>query len=88
MEENKAVIDVTPEVVIDTNLEATASEPKYIQMVVDKGNRKYIFLIPDNSPIGETFDAAFQILERINELGKEALAKAVDTKTVEAAPTE
>lgn len=68
MEENNVVIDVNPE--------ATTSEPKYIQMNVDKGDRKYIFLIPDNSPIGETFDAAFAILERISELGKEANEKA------------
>ena len=79
MEENNVVIDVNPE--------ATTSEPKYIQMNVDKGDRKYIFLIPDNSPIGETFDAAFAILERISDLGKEAIAKAAGDKP-EAAPTD
>ncbi len=79
MEENNVVIDVMPE--------ATTPEPKYIQMNVDKGDRKFIFLIPDNSPIGETYDAAFAILERISELGKEALAKAAPVKADDA-PTD
>ncbi len=72
MEENNVVIDVNPE--------ATTEEPKYIQMTVDKGDRKFIFLIPDNSPIGETYDAAFQVLERISQLGKEALKKVEPVK--------
>ncbi len=74
-------------VVIDVNPEATTEEPKYLQMTVDKGDRKYIFLVPDKSPIGETYDAAFAILERISDLGKEAMEKAKPVKT-EDAPTE
>jgi hypothetical protein len=62
MEENK-VIDVTPEAVV---------EPKYLNFEVERGARKYIFCIPDGSPIGETYDVAHLILQRLTDLAAEA----------------
>ena len=80
MEESKVVIDVNPE--------ATTSEPKYIQMLVQKEDRKFVFLIPDGSKIGEAYDAAFEILQKISDLGKEAVEKAkpVDAPVAECSP--
>lgn len=68
MEENKVVMDVAPE--------ATTEEPKYINIVVENGDKKFIFILPDGSKIGEAYDAAFQVLQKIHDLGREAMEKA------------
>lgn len=73
MEENK-VIDVTPEI------EATP-EVKYLNIVVEGNDRKYIFSIPDGSPIGESYDAAYKVLLKINEFANQSAAKMERSQT-------
>lgn len=46
-----------------------------LNMQTKKGDNVYIFSIPNNSPIGEAYDACFSILERIARISQEALEK-------------
>jgi len=50
-----------------------------------KGERKYIFSMPVGGTLGEAYDAAFEVLERLLTMSKEAAEKAkqVDKEKVE-----
>ena len=46
-------------------------EQKYLNIEVIKNDRKYMFYIPDGAPLGETFDACYETLQKILNFAKE-----------------
>ena len=60
-------------------------EIKYINIKVALNGREYIYLIPDNSPIGESYDACYQVLSKLMEFIKESGEKMV--RIVDVAPS-
>jgi hypothetical protein len=51
-------------------------EQKYIEIIINRGDRTYKFMVPEGSPIGETYDAAFDVLQYIIKVSQEAAEKA------------
>lgn len=43
---------------------------------IEKGTRKYVFIMPAEAPLGEAYDAAFQVLKEITELAYQATQSA------------
>lgn len=48
----------------------------YIHLEVVKGERAYAFQLPIGAPFGEAYDAAFQVLQEILKMAKDASEKA------------
>ena len=56
--------------------EVAATEPeKWAEVLVEKGDRKYRLLLPQNTTIGEAYDAAFLLLSKVVEIAKENAEK-------------
>jgi hypothetical protein len=51
-------------------------EVKYFEMTVQRGEKTFKFLVPEGSSIGETYDAAFDVLQYMVNMAKEAAEKA------------
>lgn len=51
------------------------TEKTYVKIEVIKGERKYYFYIENNSPIGEAYDAAHEVLVKLLEYAQEATTK-------------
>ena len=49
-----------------------APEIKYINFEVEKNGKKFVFCIPDGSLIGDSYDAAYQVLQRLCVIANEA----------------
>lgn len=48
---------------------------KYVNLIVEKDGKNFVLLIPDGSKVGETYDACFQMLQRIIDIAQDALNK-------------
>lgn len=48
----------------------------HVHFTIDKEDRKYVFSLPAGGTLGEAYDAAYQVLERVLEMSKEAAEKA------------
>jgi hypothetical protein len=48
----------------------------HVHFAIDKDERKYVFSLPAGGTLGEAYDAAYQVLEKILEMSKEAADKA------------
>jgi hypothetical protein len=61
------------------------SEKKFLRIEVTKGDRKYYFYLEDNSPLGECYDAAFQVLVQLADFIKQNVEKMkpVDVQPIE-----
>lgn len=49
---------------------------KYFEMTIQRGEKTFKFLVPEGSSIGETYDAAFDVLQYMINMAKEAAEKA------------
>ncbi len=47
-----------------------------VEFFVEKNGRLYRFLIPAGSPFGEVYDAAFEVLGKVQQLAQDSLEKA------------
>lgn len=47
------------------------SENKQVSVEVEKNGKKYYFVMPDNSPVGEAYDAAYLVLLKIVDFAKQ-----------------
>lgn len=47
------------------------TEKKYVKIEITRGERKYYFYIEDQSPLGETYDAAYEVLVKLSEFIKQ-----------------
>jgi exonuclease III len=56
------------------------AEKKYVRIEVKKGERVYYFYIEENSPIGEAYDAAYDVLAQLTNYAKEAMEKSRPVK--------
>ena len=61
-------------------------ENKQINIEVEKNNKKFYFVMPDNCPVGDAYDACHLVLNRIVELAQQIAdkAKRVQDDVVEA----
>ena len=48
----------------------------FISVEVTKNERTYHFYMPVGAPFGEAYDAAFEVLNSITEMAKQAVEKA------------
>ena len=62
-------------------------EVKYFEMTVQRGEKIFKFLVPEGSSIGETYDAAFDVLQYMVNMAKEAAEKARPVNLQEASST-
>jgi len=51
-----------------------------IYLEVEKNDHKYSFTMPIGAPLGEVYDAAFEMLQEIVKLANEAVEKAEQKK--------
>ncbi len=51
-----------------------------VNIEINKGDRKYVFMIPAGSPFGESFDAAFQAMEVVSGWHEKAKDKIKDSR--------
>jgi|HubBroStandDraft_5_1064220.scaffolds.fasta_scaffold438327_1 hypothetical protein len=54
-----------------------------IEIKTKRGDREYVFHVPNNSPWGELFDASFEIHKKVSEMVGEAVKSSI---AQEAAP--
>jgi len=47
-----------------------------IQFEVEKNKHRYTFVMPVGSPLGEAYDAVFEVLIKLKEISDEAVEKA------------
>lgn len=47
-----------------------------LEVKVEKNDRVYRFSLPAGAPFGESYDAVFEMLNKIREMANEALEKA------------
>lgn len=64
-------------------MENEVKAPERLNLKVEKNGRDFIFSMPDQTPIGEAWDAAYQILLHLVELAKQANAKVKPIEQVE-----
>ena len=56
-----------------------------VVMEIKKNDRVYKFVMPMACPFGEAYDAAFEALQNISKMAKDAADRAEQKKTVEPA---
>lgn len=67
----------------NTTVETQTQEvPPTVNIEIEKNGRKFYFVLPNNTPIGEAYDAAYQFLVRLTELAKEITEKAKPVEPV------
>ncbi len=47
-----------------------------VNIIIEKGERKYSFSMPVGAPFGEAYDAAFEALVKVSDMAKEAAENA------------
>jgi hypothetical protein len=51
-----------------------------VHFEVSKGDRKYVFVVPMRSPLGECYDACHEVLQEILKQAQDSAEKAKATK--------
>jgi len=48
----------------------------HINFEIEKSDRKYVFSMPAGGTLGEAYDSAFEVLQKLLDMSKEAAEKA------------
>lgn len=67
---------------LENTVETQTPQSQTVNIEIEKNGRKYYFVLPNNTPIGEAYDAAYQFLVRLTELAKEITEKAKPVEPV------
>lgn len=60
--------------------EVKEEEPKFVQILREKNERTYRFVMPVGAPLGEAFDVSVEVSNQIASLAKQATAKLEETE--------
>jgi len=54
-----------------------------VTMIIQKGPRTYTFNMEVGSPFGEAYDAAFEVLNKVSEMSRQAVELASQPQVIE-----